>query len=154
MSASPKDLAAAGARELSRRRFLADAGVTALAVSIIKPELVSGTEASAKVDLGIIGCGGRGAWIADLFRKHGGYNIVALADYFPDRVDAAGNTLGVPAARRFTGLSAYSGCWSRSSMRSRSRARPSSIQRRRPTLLPPASTSTWPNRPPSTCPAV
>ena len=90
-----------------RRRFLADAGVTALTFSIVKPELVSGTEASAKVDLGIIGCGGRGTWIADLFRKHGGYNIVALADYFPDCVEAAGNKLGVPAARRYTGLSAY-----------------------------------------------
>ena len=94
-------------RELSRRRFLADAGVTALAFSIVKPELVSGTQASTKVDLGLIGCGGRGTWIADLFQKHGGYNIVALADYFPDRVEAAGNKLGVPAARRFTGLSAY-----------------------------------------------
>ena len=41
------------------------------------------------------------------FKKHGGYNIVALADYFPDRVEAAGNKLGVPASSRFTGLSAY-----------------------------------------------
>ncbi len=96
-----------GSRELSRRRFLADAGATALAFSIVKPDLVRGSEANAKVDLGVIGCGGRGTWIADLFQKHGGYNIVALADYFQDRVDAAGNTLGVPAARRFTGLSAY-----------------------------------------------
>ncbi len=96
-----------GSRELSRRRFLTDAGATALAFSIVKPDLVRGSEANAKVDLGVIGCGGRGTWIADLFQKHGGYNIVALADYFQDRVDAAGNTLGVPAARRFTGLSAY-----------------------------------------------
>ena len=59
------------------------------------------------MDLGIIGCGGRGSWIADLFQKHGGYNIVALADYFPDRVEALGDKLGVPPARRFTGLSAY-----------------------------------------------
>ena len=66
-----------------------------------------GTQASTKIDLGVIGCGGRGTWIADLFQKHGGYNIVALADYFPDRVEAAGSKLGVPAAQRFTGLSAY-----------------------------------------------
>ena len=46
-------------------------------------------------------------WIAELFKKHGGYNIVALADYFPDRVEAAGNKLGVAASSRFTGLSAY-----------------------------------------------
>ena len=92
---------------LSRRRFLADAGVTALAFSIVKPELVRGSQANSKIDLGLIGCGGRGTWIADLFKKHGGYNIVALADYFPDRVEAAGNKLGVPVSSRFTGLSAY-----------------------------------------------
>jgi len=92
---------------LSRRRFLADAGVTALAFSIVKPELVRGSQANSKIDLGLIGCGGRGTWIADLFKKHGGYNVVALADYFPDRVEAAGDKLGVPASSRFTGLSAY-----------------------------------------------
>jgi len=92
---------------LSRRRFLADAGVTALAFSIVKPELVRGSQANSKIDLGLIGCGGRGTWIADLFQKHGGYNVVAMADYFPDRVEAAGSKLSVPAARRFTGLSAY-----------------------------------------------
>ena len=66
-----------------------------------------GARRTQKITLGLIGCGGRGTWIADLFQKHGGYNIVALADYFPDRVEAAGNKLGVPAAQRFTGLSAY-----------------------------------------------
>jgi predicted dehydrogenase len=89
----------------SRRRFLADAGAAALALSVARPGLVHG--ANTKVDLGIIGCGGRGSWIADLFLKHGGYNIVAAADYFPERVKALGEKLGVPAARRFTGLSGY-----------------------------------------------
>jgi predicted dehydrogenase len=68
---------------------------------------VRATSASAKVDLGIIGCGGRGSWIADLFQKHGGYNVVAAADYFRDRVDGLGDKLGVPRERRFTGLSGY-----------------------------------------------
>ena len=35
---------------LSRRRFLADAGVTALAFSIVKPELVRGGQANSKID--------------------------------------------------------------------------------------------------------
>jgi myo-inositol 2-dehydrogenase/D-chiro-inositol 1-dehydrogenase len=61
----------------------------------------------AKVNLGIIGCGGRGSWIANLFQKHGGYNIVALADYFPDRADGLGGKLGIPQSSRFTGLSGY-----------------------------------------------
>jgi predicted dehydrogenase len=57
--------------------------------------------------LGIIGCGGRGTWITDLFRKHGGYEITAAADYFPDRAVAFGARMAVPAARLFTGLSGY-----------------------------------------------
>jgi predicted dehydrogenase len=92
---------------LSRRRFLADAGAAALAFSVVKPELVRGSQANAKVNIGVIGCGGRGTWIADLFKKHGGYNVVALHDYFPDRVNGAGEKLGVPEAQRFTGLSGY-----------------------------------------------
>jgi len=90
---------------LSRRHFLADAGTAALALSVVGPELARG--ATARVDLGLIGCGGRGSWIADLFQKHGGYNIVAAADYFPDRVNGLSDKLGVPPARRFTGLSGY-----------------------------------------------
>jgi predicted dehydrogenase len=92
---------------LSRRRFLTDAGAAALAFSIVKPEMVRGSGANTKIDLGVIGCGGRGTWIANLFQKHGGYNLVAAADYFPDRVQKFGEKLGVPEARRFTGLSAY-----------------------------------------------
>jgi predicted dehydrogenase len=92
---------------VSRRRFLADAGAAAIAFSVVKPEQVSGTSAQSRVTLGVIGCGGRGTWIANLFRKHGGYTIVAAADYFPDRVEAFGGKLGVPPAQRFTGLAGY-----------------------------------------------
>ena len=96
-----------GSAGLTRRRFLTDTAGTALAFSIVKPELVRGSNGNGKVDLGIIGCGGRGGWIANLFQKDGGYNVVALADYFPDRVDGVGTKIGVPQARRFTGLSGY-----------------------------------------------
>jgi myo-inositol 2-dehydrogenase / D-chiro-inositol 1-dehydrogenase len=92
---------------VSRRRFLKDAGGAAVAFSVVRPDLVRGSGANTKVDLGVIGCGGRGTWIANLFQKHGGYNIVAAADYFPDRVNSFGGKLGVPEARRFTGLSGY-----------------------------------------------
>ncbi|MHC4462223.1 MAG: Gfo/Idh/MocA family protein [Planctomycetota bacterium] len=92
---------------LTRRRFIAGAGATALSLTVIKPKLVRGTEANSKVDLGIIGCGGRGTWIAELFAQHGGYNVVAVADYFQDRVDGCGGKLGVDNARRYTGLSGY-----------------------------------------------
>jgi len=92
---------------ITRRRFIAGAGATALSFTVIKPELVRGYDASSKVDLGLIGCGGRGTWIAELFKQHGGYNVVAVADYFQDRVDGCGGKLGVANARRYTGLSGY-----------------------------------------------
>ena len=92
---------------LSRRRFLANAGSAALTLSVVRPEVARGSAANTKIDLGLIGCGARGRWIADLFQKHGGYTVVALADYFPDKVNEVGDALGVPPARRFTGLAGY-----------------------------------------------
>jgi predicted dehydrogenase len=107
MPLPPKDSTSSSGDGLSRRRFLSEAGAAAFAFSIVKPELVRGTSANSKVNLGIIGCGGRGTWIANLFQKHGGYNLVAAADYFPDRVNGMGDKLQIPAASRFTGLSGY-----------------------------------------------
>ncbi len=65
------------------------------------------TEFKRKIKLGVVGLGGRGHWIAELFRKHGGYEIHAVADYFPNVADDRGNALGVDKARRFSGLSGY-----------------------------------------------
>lgn len=92
---------------LSRRRFLAQTGASAVSFAFLDPKLVGGAEANSKIDLGLIGCGGRGTWIAGLFQKHGGYNLVSVADYFQDKADAAGEKLGVPSARRFTGINCY-----------------------------------------------
>jgi myo-inositol 2-dehydrogenase / D-chiro-inositol 1-dehydrogenase len=92
---------------ITRRRFLAGAGASVLAFTVLEPELIRGAQANAKIDIGLIGCGGRGKWIADLFRKHGGYNVVAVADYFPERADGAGDQFKVETGRRFSGLSAY-----------------------------------------------
>jgi myo-inositol 2-dehydrogenase / D-chiro-inositol 1-dehydrogenase len=91
----------------NRREFLAGAGTVATAFSIMKPELVRGSEVSSKISIGVVGNGNRGSWIAGLFQKHGGYQISAAADYFPDRVHKFGETYNVPAARRFTGLNGY-----------------------------------------------
>jgi len=92
---------------LPRRRFLAQAGTAAAALTIVQPALVRGADANTKVRIGLCGCGGRGKWITDLFSKHGGYQVVAVADYFQDRADEAGEKFGVPAANRYTGLYGY-----------------------------------------------
>ena len=94
---------------MGRRGFLkATAGAAATAgLLIVKPGAVRGLEANSKVEIGIVGHGGRGGWIAKLFQKHGGYKFTAIADYFPQVAEAGGEALGVEKARRFSGLSGY-----------------------------------------------
>lgn len=92
---------------MNRRKFLQTAGAASLAFTIINPELVKGAEANSKINIGIIGCGGRGQWITDLFQKDGRYNVVAVSDYFQDRVDSAGKRFNIPENNRFSGLSGY-----------------------------------------------
>jgi myo-inositol 2-dehydrogenase / D-chiro-inositol 1-dehydrogenase len=93
--------------KLSRRQFLAGSSGAAFSLALMRPGLVSGAQVNSKVTIGIIGCGSRGTWIADLFLQHGGYQVVAAADYFQDQVDAFGEKFRLEAGRRYTGLSAY-----------------------------------------------
>ncbi len=90
---------------VERRGFLAASAAGTL--SVVPAKAIFSYQQNEKVSLGIIGAGGRGRWIADLFRKHGGYSITAVADYFEDRVDALGNAHQVPEKNRFTGLLGY-----------------------------------------------
>jgi len=92
--------------EATRREFLAAAAL-ASGPLLVSPKTAFGAEANSRVTIGAIGCGGRGTWIAELFQKHGGYEILAAADYFQDKVDAFGGKTGVPAEKRHTGLSGY-----------------------------------------------
>lgn len=92
---------------MTRRHFIAGTSASVLAFTALKPGLIGAAEANSRINVGLIGCGGRGRWIADLFQQHGGYNFVAVSDYFQDRVDEAGQKLNVPAAKRFTGLYGY-----------------------------------------------
>ena len=94
-------------RAFSRREFVAVTGAAGLAAAVAPVFAQQTPPAGPKIKLGVIGCGGRGQWITDLFQKHGGYEISAVADYFQDRADEAGGKFGVPAERRFTGLSGY-----------------------------------------------
>lgn len=95
------------ADNFSRRKFLAGTTAAAAGLLIVEPRQVAAAEANSKITLGLIGCGGRGRWIANLFQKHGGYRFVATADYFPDRATAAARPLGVAESKAFSGLSGY-----------------------------------------------
>ncbi len=90
----------------SRRTFLARTAALS-ALTVMRPETVWGAGANSQIELGLIGCGGRGAWIADLFVKTGKYRLAACADYFADRIQAVGEKHGVEPGRRYAGLSGY-----------------------------------------------
>ncbi|MCY3020128.1 MAG: Gfo/Idh/MocA family oxidoreductase [Planctomycetota bacterium] len=102
---------------LDRRGFLGGALAAATAASLLRSSSShaeeqpapppKAEEAGRKIKLGVVGCGGRGAWIAGLFKKHGGYEMHAVADYFQAVADKCGDALGVDKARRFSTLSGY-----------------------------------------------
>lgn len=101
-------------QDVSRRQFLGTALASTVIGSAIQTANSQVTESvpippklDRKIKLGLIGCGVRGTWLADLFKKHGGYEIHATADYFQESADKAGDTFGVDKSRRFSGLSAY-----------------------------------------------
>jgi myo-inositol 2-dehydrogenase/D-chiro-inositol 1-dehydrogenase len=91
--------------EISRRHFLAQASVGLAAISTTSLAIAQGSAANSKIRLGVVGCGKRGQWIANLFAQHGGYEIVGVADYFEAAVKSAVEKLKLPAATpTFTGL--------------------------------------------------
>lgn len=94
-----------GSRQIVRREFLAGAG--AASVTVMSRSLVFGSAANSAVALGMIGCGGRGTWIAPLFLGSGKYRLAACADYFAERAAAFGDKYKIEAGRRFSGLSSY-----------------------------------------------
>jgi predicted dehydrogenase len=96
-----------GKGNLNRRAFLSKTGTALASFSILSPALVRGSRNNAKIKIGLIGCGGRGTWITDLFEEHGHYEIAAAADYYQDRVDRFGDKYNVSKKKRFTGLSCY-----------------------------------------------
>ncbi len=102
-----------GTNRLDRRGFLttATAGTLTLlargAGAAPKKKPAAPAKYEKIIKLGVIGCGGRGKFVARLFAKHGGYKIVACADYFQDRADELGKQFGVADDRRYDGLNCY-----------------------------------------------
>jgi hypothetical protein len=72
-----------GRHGIDRRQFLVGAATVTAAAALG----LGAAEAQApKLRLGIIGCGGRGGWIGGLFEENSNTKVVALHDYFEDRV--------------------------------------------------------------------
>jgi len=75
---------------IHRRTFLKATGAIS-AATILKPSIVFGTKANSAIRMGIIGCGNRGTAVISSFLKNTNTNIVAMADLFEDKLQAAKN---------------------------------------------------------------
>lgn len=95
----------------SRRHFVTAMGVATVVSPLLAQEAAPAAPAiqlsGPKIKIGLIGCGGRGHFMANLFKQHGGYEICAVSDYFQAKADKAGEKFGVPKEKCFSGLSGY-----------------------------------------------
>jgi predicted dehydrogenase len=86
-----------------RRTFLKTTG----GLLILKPATVFGSQANSAIEIGIIGCGGRGNYIGGFFIEHTGARVAALHDPFQDRIDSTRQKLRAESARVYKGLEGY-----------------------------------------------
>lgn len=85
------------------RRDLLKAG----GILLLQPKTVFGSQANSTVELGLIGCGGRGNWISPLFIEHTGARFVATADVVKSKLQSTSAKLHVDAGRSYYGPDAY-----------------------------------------------
>jgi myo-inositol 2-dehydrogenase / D-chiro-inositol 1-dehydrogenase len=86
-----------------RRRFLQAAGGALL----LEPRTVFGYQANSTVEVGLVGCGGRGNWIAPFFPEHTGARVVALADVVRKNLDSTREKHKIDSKRAYWGPGAY-----------------------------------------------
>lgn len=83
-----------------RRDFLKAAGA---GLMILKPETAFGYQANSTVEVGLIGCGGRGNWIAPFFVEYTGARVVALADVVKANLESTQAKFKVENSRSYYG---------------------------------------------------
>lgn len=72
---------------MERRQFIKNTIILSTG-SLVSPSVVNGKLSASKVQLGIIGCGGRGTAVISSMSKNANVNIIAMADIFEDRLKA------------------------------------------------------------------
>jgi predicted dehydrogenase len=87
----------------ARRRLLQAAGGALL----VSPRAAFTYQANSTVEVGLVGCGGRGNWILPFFLEHAGARVVALADVIRARLDATAQKHSVAASRAYWGPDAH-----------------------------------------------
>jgi len=73
----------------------------------LKPETVFGSQANSAIEVGLVGCGGRGNWIAPFFPEFTGARWVAVADVVRKNLESTRARLEVPPSRAYYGADAY-----------------------------------------------
>ena len=89
---------------LKRRRFLQSSGAGLL---LLKPETVFGYQANSALEIGIVGCGGRGNYVGNFFVEYTGSHVVALADPVTQPLEETAEHWKVDSARCYSGLDGY-----------------------------------------------
>jgi predicted dehydrogenase len=74
---------------------------------LLKPQTVFGSQANSTVEMGLIGCGGRGNWLAPFFPEFTGARIVALADVVKSKIASTAEKLKVDSSRFYHGPDAH-----------------------------------------------
>lgn len=92
---------------LSRRSLLKSVSAAGTGLLIASSKTVFAAEKNSAMEVGLIGCGGRGNHDADNFRKFTNSRITALADFFEDRLDATAARFQDHSPKRFVGMDAY-----------------------------------------------
>jgi myo-inositol 2-dehydrogenase/D-chiro-inositol 1-dehydrogenase len=90
----------------ARRDFLRGTAATS-GLLLLKPRTVFGYQANSTVELGLIGCGGRGNWIGPFFPEYTGARIVSVADVIREHLDSTAPKFKVEASRAHYGPDAY-----------------------------------------------
>jgi myo-inositol 2-dehydrogenase / D-chiro-inositol 1-dehydrogenase len=72
---------------MNRREFVHTAGA-ASGLLLVNPRSAFAYGANSAVRLGLLGCGSRGTHVAESFSQNTAAQVVALADIFPDQLDA------------------------------------------------------------------
>ena len=73
---------------MQRREFIKSTAA-ASAFTILKPGVVFGSKTNSAVNVGVIGCGNRGTAVISSMSANTNTNIIALADLFEDKLQAA-----------------------------------------------------------------
>ena len=90
---------------MERRTFIKNAA-TVSAFTILKPHIVFRSNANSAIRVGVIGCGNRGTAVISSMSANTNTNIIAIADLFDDKLQAAEKNFNqLNAAKNFPAIS-------------------------------------------------